>query len=152
MIGKQDSRHARQFAGDFFIGIAVFLSVLALAVCEPQLARSAPAMDFAAKDHTLAEAGSTPQLPKNENFRFPADETSPRHNDFEDDHAKYALRLGGHDVFPTAPSGARKSAAGQPWMLPVMALVFGLMTALTLGLWRHLRHSIVTSRRRRRTG
>jgi hypothetical protein len=42
------------------------------------------------------------------------------------------------------------TASDRTWMLGVMALIFAVMTALTLGLWRHLRLTVAPRRGGRR--
>ena len=47
-------------------------------------------------------------------------------------------------------SGSTAEIAGdRAWVLTTMAIIFSLMSALTLGLWRHLRRSVDPTRRRR---
>lgn len=41
------------------------------------------------------------------------------------------------------------AASSQTWMLSIMAMVFALMTAMTLGLWRHLRRAVAPRRKGR---
>lgn len=42
------------------------------------------------------------------------------------------------------------AASGSSWVLVVMAFIFSAMSALTLGLWRHLRHAVTPHRIGRR--
>lgn len=41
-------------------------------------------------------------------------------------------------------------ASGRSWVLTVMALIFAVMSTLTLGLWRHLRHAVAPRKSGRR--
>lgn len=41
-------------------------------------------------------------------------------------------------------------ASGRSWILTVMAFIFAVMTTLTLGLWRHLRHAVAPRKTGRR--
>ncbi len=46
-------------------------------------------------------------------------------------------------------NGAADADNSRTWVLTTMAVIFSLMSALTLGLWRHLRRSVAPKRRRR---
>jgi len=65
--------------------------------------------------------------------------------------ARIAMRTSGVGTYSNGRGPADQQTLDQTWMLTVMAIVFGLMTALTLGLWRHLRHAVEPRRRSRRS-
>ncbi|MDA7947390.1 MAG: marine proteobacterial sortase target protein [Hyphomicrobiaceae bacterium] len=66
-----------------------------------------------------------------------------------------ALRLAGKTNANGALQGTQPSDSAadgltsRTWILTTMAVIFSLMSALTLGLWRHLRRSVEPARRRR---
>lgn len=62
---------------------------------------------------------------------------------------KLALKSGVSATGSLAPSG-KAGEQDQTWTLTVMALVFAFMTAVTLGLWRHLHHAVSQRRIGRR--
>jgi hypothetical protein len=48
------------------------------------------------------------------------------------------------------PAAHAPSRLDRTWLITVMALLFAAMTAITLGLWRHLRSSVAPKRTRRK--
>lgn len=64
--------------------------------------------------------------------------------------SRIAMHPGGAGIYANGQDGANRSSPDQTWMLSIMAIAFGFMTALTLGLWRHLRHAVEPRSRARR--
>lgn len=63
---------------------------------------------------------------------------------------KIASRAGGFVQALGNQGVGTSETAGQNWTLTIMALIFSLMTAVTIGLWRHLRRAVSPTRRERR--
>lgn len=63
--------------------------------------------------------------------------------------SKLAMNIGKRKAGMPATHGTPE-AGERTWILTVMAMVFAAMTALTLGLWRHLRLSVAPRRGGRR--
>jgi hypothetical protein len=61
------------------------------------------------------------------------------------------LAMNGRKTRANSRSGpGTLDASGRSWILTVMALIFAVMTTLTLGLWRHLRHAVAPRKTGRR--
>ncbi len=131
----------RRTIRDFFAGLLLFLAIFALATFDKHAAHSATvltasedlpagwayeiavtAADRTKHANTVTPAGKMIQLALNNTYKAP-------------------------QVHAT-PGLAEPSSRG--WTLVVMALIFAVMTALTLGLWRHLRNAVVGWRDGRR--
>lgn len=64
---------------------------------------------------------------------------------------RVAARTGPNASYSATPgsNGTADADDSRTWILTTMAVIFSLMSALTLGLWRHLRRSVEPNRRRR---
>ena len=64
--------------------------------------------------------------------------------------SRIAMYQGGTGTLAKDKDSMDQVSPDQTWILSIMAIMFGFMTALTLGLWRHLRHAVEPRRRARR--
>lgn len=128
MKPTQCNRRACEFVRDFLVGLAVFFTFFMLAMLDSRTSHSATADKYMAAPPGIHETM--------DNSAMPAVSIS-----------KLAMKKTNHrpSVLPlaVAPSGMNRS-----WMLAVTALFFAAMTAITLGLWRHLRRSVSPKRKR----
>jgi len=60
-----------------------------------------------------------------------------------------ALNGSKFDQASAKPGDVNEETSSRAWTLTVMGVIFALMSALTLGLWRHLRRAVEPSRKRR---
>lgn len=148
---------------DFLVGLAVFFAIFTLALLDSRASRSAPAVvsnpamtvrsaaPSAADDTDKISGGSwKPALALSSavsgksiaKFRVRQKITSPEAR-------RYAGQAMG-DGAAGAVAEHAPSRMNRIWLITVMALLFAAMTAITLGLWRHLRASVVPKRTARK--
>ena len=158
--GQRQGHSFGRMARDFFAGLLLFLVVFALATLDKRTAHSAPVPGPGAEITILIDSqqllrgngGAT-------SLRFPLVAT-PRHtpgsrlHNVKDDGragvSGYAMALGDRTRGARAAPGPADNSTRSWRALTVMALIFSVMTALTLGLWRQLRYAIVSRRCGRR--
>lgn len=123
------NRRMCEIVRDFLVGLAVFFAVFTLAMLDSRTSHSATA---------VVSKPAPPGLHgKQDNSIKPAAEMS-----------RLALKRANREPGGLPVAGA-PSITGRTWMIAVMALFFAAMTAITLGLWRHLRCSVATKRGRK---
>lgn len=166
MKPSQNDRCARAIVRDFLVGLAVFLAVFTLAMLDSRESRSAPALvsmpATIVQNETIIAGNVTtgtlsPQVPGSEDLPV---NPPPLHiyskasgpddiAEHSSEKSKLAMNTGKSGAGPFATPGMPE-ASERTWILTVMALIFAAMTALTLGLWRHLRQSVAPRRNGRR--
>ena len=124
-------RFIRQTMRDFFLALLIGLAVFAFAALETGPAQSAPAASsvtriLATMDEPYAPIVRTQVRP---DARF----------------LPYPRAAAGTDN----PHNARRSGAARFSTIAIMALLFAAMSAMTLGFWRYLAHTVTKPARAR---
>lgn len=147
--GRRQGNGIGRMVRNFFAGLLLFLVVFALATLDKRAAHSAPGigpveeiMMHLEYQQLLRGNGADTSL------RFPL-VAAPRRRSAPPLHnVKFDGRAGVPGPNPQTRDRAGNSTRG--WTLTVMALMFSVMMALTLELWRQLGYAVVGRRGARR--
>lgn len=151
-VGKTVGRMAR----DFFAGLMLFVTVFALATLDSEQAW--PHSAQASQALNLVSDTVIPQAVENDR-RLPqvitgTPEQNARHKRvIAQGYLPPTITPKASGISITGQAHGNTEAASSSWrfsLIVIMALIFGGMSALTMHLWRHLRHEYQPPRTRRR--